>query len=206
MWSAWSATSQLENVRLRWNQSPHVLIKYEHCLLHSVGTAAAGPTGLLWLRWSGKIRRAIAAVTAGRICDDHREPAVPLGRRWPRLATGPAVVLDCFIGFWDWPSGGYGHRRESATAKCVIFQATERFWQNFYDLPTAQKASVRQKWQVSRDDPFHPSLGTHKIHRLSALAHHTIYSVVIEGNLRTIFRIDRNVVTTLDVGDHDVYQ
>jgi hypothetical protein len=33
-------------------------------------------------------------------------------------------------------------------------------------------------------DPFDPRLGTHKIHRLSAIAIQTVYSVVIEGNLR----------------------
>jgi hypothetical protein len=88
----------------------------------------------------------------------------------------------------------------------VTFKATETFWRQFYDLPAAQKQSVREKWKIFRNDPFHPSLGTHKIHRLSALAKHTVYGVVIEKDLRAIFRIDANVVTTLDIGTHGVYQ
>jgi mRNA-degrading endonuclease YafQ of YafQ-DinJ toxin-antitoxin module len=87
----------------------------------------------------------------------------------------------------------------------VIFTATETFWQEFYDLPAAQKESVREKWKIFHENPFHPSLGTHKIHALSGLAGHTIYAVVIEKDLRVIFRIDADVVTTLDIGTHDVY-
>ena len=88
----------------------------------------------------------------------------------------------------------------------MTFKATETFWRKFYDLPAAQKQSVRTKWKVFHNDPFHRSLGTHKIHRLSALAGHTIYSVVIENDLRATFRIDADVVTTLDIGTHDIYQ
>jgi mRNA-degrading endonuclease YafQ of YafQ-DinJ toxin-antitoxin module len=88
----------------------------------------------------------------------------------------------------------------------VTFTATEEFWKNFYDLPPEQKESVREKWEIFRQDPFHPSLRTHKIERLSALAGHTIRSVVIEYDLRVIFRIDGSVVTTLDIGTHKIYQ
>ena len=88
----------------------------------------------------------------------------------------------------------------------MTFKATETFWREFYDLPAAQKQSVRDKWKVFHEDPFHPSLGTHKIHRLSALAKHTIYGVVIEADLRVTFRMDGTRVTTLDIGTHDVCQ
>ena len=53
-----------------------------------------------------------------------------------------------------------------------------------------------------KSDPFHPSLGAHEIHELSAKARHIIYSVVIEADLRVIFRVDGSWVTTLDVGTH----
>ena len=86
------------------------------------------------------------------------------------------------------------------------YEVTEKFWKNFYKLPDSQKESVREKWKVFKLDPFATSLGTHQIHRLSALAKHPIYSVVIEGNLRVLFRIDVNTITTLDVGTHDLYQ
>lgn len=86
------------------------------------------------------------------------------------------------------------------------YKTTEKFWKNFYALPDNQKASVRENWKIFRIDPFDPRLGTHKIEILSAYARHTIYSVVIEENLRVLFRIDQNTITSLDVGTHDLYQ
>jgi hypothetical protein len=43
-------------------------------------------------------------------------------------------------------------------------------------------------------------LGTHKIHRLSAHYGKTIYSVIIEGDLRVLFYIEGDIVKTLVVG------
>jgi hypothetical protein len=86
------------------------------------------------------------------------------------------------------------------------YKATEKFWKNFYALSDDQKASVREKLRVFKADPFDPALGTHKIRILSAYARHTIYSVVIEADLRSLFRIDQNTITSLDVGTHDLYQ
>lgn len=86
------------------------------------------------------------------------------------------------------------------------FQATETFWKEFYVLRSEQKESVRAKWQTFKLDPFHPSLGTHTNWRLSALARHPIRSVIIEGDLRVLFRIDGNMVTTLDIGTHKIYR
>jgi hypothetical protein len=48
--------------------------------------------------------------------------------------------------------------------------------------------------------------GTHKIHRLSAHYRKTIYSVVIEGNLRVLFYIEGDIVKTLVIGTHDSYR
>ena len=86
------------------------------------------------------------------------------------------------------------------------FRATEKFWKSFYKLSAPQKESVRQAWSVFKTDPFHPSLGTHEIHALSARAKHTVYSVVVEGDLRVLFRIDGAWVTTLDTGTHKIYR
>ena len=83
---------------------------------------------------------------------------------------------------------------------------TRELLARFYRLNQSQKASVRHAWQTFKSDPFHPSLGTHEIHELSAKARHTIYSVVIEAELRVIFRIDGSWVTTLDVGTHKLYR
>jgi hypothetical protein len=85
------------------------------------------------------------------------------------------------------------------------YRAIEKFWKSFYRLSAAQKESVRRAWVIFKIDPFHPRLGTHEIHELSARANHTIYSVVIESDLRVIFRIDGAWVTSLDVGTHRIY-
>jgi hypothetical protein len=87
-----------------------------------------------------------------------------------------------------------------------IYKASETFWTKFYDLSEDQKAAVRQKWNIFKIDPFNPALGTHKIHRLSAIAKQTVYSVVIEGNLRVLFKIDGATINTFDLGTHKVYQ
>jgi hypothetical protein len=86
------------------------------------------------------------------------------------------------------------------------YRAVEKFWRNFYKLRPEQKESIRHAWQVFKSDPFHPSLGSHEIHELSARAKHTIHAAVIEADLRVIFRIDGSWVTTLDVGKHRIYR
>jgi hypothetical protein len=48
------------------------------------------------------------------------------------------------------------------------YEATERFWADFYALSDSQKESVRRAWKIFRQNPFDARLGTHKIHRLSA--------------------------------------
>ena len=85
------------------------------------------------------------------------------------------------------------------------YRAARKFWKNLDRLSASQKESVKLAWMLFRIDPFHPSLRTHEIRKLSARAKHTIYSVVIEADLRVIFRIDGSWVTTLDVGTHDIY-
>ncbi len=86
------------------------------------------------------------------------------------------------------------------------FEATGKFWKNFYRLSSGQKRSVRKAWQKFKLDPFHSSLGTHEIRALSARAKHTIYRAVIEADPRALFRIDGDLVTTLDVGTHKLYR
>jgi hypothetical protein len=68
------------------------------------------------------------------------------------------------------------------------------------------KESVRRAWQLFKRHPFHPLLGSHEIHKLSARARHTIYAAVVESDLRVIFRIDGSWVTSLDVGTHRIYR
>ena len=86
------------------------------------------------------------------------------------------------------------------------YVATENFWRKFYALPSHQKESVRKQWQIFKLDPFDSRLGTHKIHSLSAQMGKTVRSVVIEGDLRAVFVIDDDLVTTIDIGSHAIYR
>ena len=86
------------------------------------------------------------------------------------------------------------------------FRATPQFWRKFYALPASQKESVRAVWSKFKLNPFDPALGTHKIHSLSARAGTTVYSVVIEGDLRAVFHIAGNIVWTFDLGTHAIYR
>jgi hypothetical protein len=86
------------------------------------------------------------------------------------------------------------------------YRATEKFWRDFYRLSNSQKESVRRAWLIFKRDPFQRSLGTHEVRVLSARAKHTIYSVVVEADLRVLFRIDGGFVTSLDVGTHKLYR
>jgi mRNA-degrading endonuclease YafQ of YafQ-DinJ toxin-antitoxin module len=86
------------------------------------------------------------------------------------------------------------------------FRVVENFWNHFYNLPAGQKESVRRAWAIFKVDPFDRRLRTHRIHKLSARYKATIYSVVVEGDLRVVFRVDGDTATTLDVGSHDIYK
>jgi hypothetical protein len=86
------------------------------------------------------------------------------------------------------------------------YRATETFWNNFYDLSPEKKETTRKAWQIFKEDPFDSRLGTHKIHRLSALMRRTVYAVVVEADLRVVFYIDGEVVVSFNIGSHDVYR
>jgi mRNA-degrading endonuclease YafQ of YafQ-DinJ toxin-antitoxin module len=86
------------------------------------------------------------------------------------------------------------------------FEVVDNFWEKFYDLSADQKESVRRAWAIFKNDPFDPRLRSHRIQKLSARFKVTIYSAAIEADLRVIFRIDGNTVTTLDLGTHDIYK
>jgi hypothetical protein len=86
------------------------------------------------------------------------------------------------------------------------YRASETFWKNFHALTSQQKESVRAAWRIFKHDPFARSLGTHKIHSLSSLARRTVYSVVVEDDLRAVFYIDGDTIFTFDIGSHDVYR
>jgi hypothetical protein len=86
------------------------------------------------------------------------------------------------------------------------YRAVEKFWTSFYSLNPQQKESCRRAWQIFKENPFDNRLRTHKIHRLSARYGRTIYAAVIEGDLRVLFYLEGETITSLIVGAHDVYK
>ncbi len=86
------------------------------------------------------------------------------------------------------------------------FQATDNFWKRFYRLSADQKESVRSAWLIFKRDPFDSRLGTHRISSLSSRYKRTIYSVVIEADLRVVIYLEADVIHTLDVGTHSIYR
>ena len=86
------------------------------------------------------------------------------------------------------------------------YRVVEPFWTRFYRLSPAQKESVRKAWAIFKVNPFDARLGTHKIARLSAYYKRTIYAVEIEGNLRATFFIDGDIVISVDIGTHAIYE
>lgn len=88
----------------------------------------------------------------------------------------------------------------------MTYRATQQFWESFYALSSAQKESARRVWKIFKENPFDPRLRPHKIHRLSARYGRLIYSVKIEGDLRTVFYIVNDLVVSIDIGSHDIYR
>jgi hypothetical protein len=85
------------------------------------------------------------------------------------------------------------------------YRAAEKFWTSFYRLSPQQKDSCRKAWRVFKEDPFDSRLRPHKIHRLSARYRRTIYAVAIEGDLRLLFYLEGETITSLIVGTHGIY-
>ncbi len=86
------------------------------------------------------------------------------------------------------------------------FNATKTFWENFYALSPSQKESTRRAWEIFKTDPFDARLRPYKIHSLSARYKRIIHSVTIEGDLRVVFLVEGNIITSLDIGKHAIYR
>jgi len=85
------------------------------------------------------------------------------------------------------------------------YRATEKFWTSFYRLTPSEKDSCRKAWRIFKENPFDSRLRAHKIHRLSARYGRTIYAAFLEGDLRLLFYLEGQTITSLVVGTHDVY-
>jgi hypothetical protein len=86
------------------------------------------------------------------------------------------------------------------------YRAVEKFWTSFYRLTPPQKESCRKAWLIFKENPFDSRLRPHKIQRLSARYGRTIYSATIEDNLRLLFYTEGEIVISLIVGRHEIYE
>ncbi len=86
------------------------------------------------------------------------------------------------------------------------FRATRAFWNSFEKLPAQQQRRARKAFFIFKQNPFDPRLRSHKIHKLSARYARVIYATKIEEDLRVVFYIEGDVVTTVDIGSHDLYR
>ena len=82
------------------------------------------------------------------------------------------------------------------------------FWRSGETLrltqPPLQRA--REVFFIFKQNPFHPRLRSHKIHKLSARYARAIYAAEIEADLRVLFYIEGDVVVTVDIGSHALYR
>ena len=86
------------------------------------------------------------------------------------------------------------------------FRATRAFWRSFEKLPDQQQRRARQAFVIFKQNPFDPRLRSHKIQKLSARYARAIYAAEIEADLRVVFYIEGDVVTTVDIGSHALYR
>ena len=86
------------------------------------------------------------------------------------------------------------------------FRATRAFWRSFARLPVQQQRRAREVFVIFKQNPFDSRLRSHKIHKLSARYGRVIYAAEIEADLRVVFYVDDNTVTTVDIGSHALYR
>jgi hypothetical protein len=73
-------------------------------------------------------------------------------------------------------------------------------------LSPQQQDAARERFRIFKANPFDARLRSHKIHKLSARYGKIIYAAEIESNLRVAFYAEGDVVTTIDIGSHDIYR
>jgi len=84
------------------------------------------------------------------------------------------------------------------------FVGTKSFWREYESLSPDKKAAADAAFLKFKKNPF--SLGTHKISRLSALYGEPVWSVVVLGNLRSLFVVHGDTVVSVSIGDHSIYK
>ena len=77
-----------------------------------------------------------------------------------------------------------------------------QFKKALFRLPKDVQKKAKERTKIFRENPFHPSLDTHKLHgKLKEQ-----WSFYVKGQYRILFIFDNNDVTFLDIGPHDIYK
>ena len=86
------------------------------------------------------------------------------------------------------------------------FRTTAAFRGALARLSPSQRISAKKAFALFRQNPFDPRLRTHKIHRLSSTYKKTIYAVRVEGDLRSLFYVEGEIVVSVAIGTHAIYE
>ena len=88
-----------------------------------------------------------------------------------------------------------------------VFKRAPQFKKAFDNLnPEAQRAArdAYREWKkdpLDRNSKYRP----HKIIRLSAIYHKTVYGITLGPDFKVTFLVDGNVIVSLDIGNHSIY-
>jgi hypothetical protein len=80
---------------------------------------------------------------------------------------------------------------------CLQSSATPRFWKLFSRLPAEVQDLALEKYELFRQNPFHPSLGFHQKGR--------VWTVEIGRSHRAIGLRSRDQITWFWIGSHEDY-
>lgn len=85
----------------------------------------------------------------------------------------------------------------------IEIKVSPRFVRNYKKLPSRIKSKTKEKEKVFRGNPFHSTLGTHKLSGKDK--EHWSFWVNRSYRVKFIF-LKEGVVLFLDVGTHDIYK
>lgn len=87
--------------------------------------------------------------------------------------------------------------------KIGIIKVSPRFEQCYRKLPAHIRTQAKEREKIFRENPFQPSLKTHKLHGQEKDA--WAFSVNYDYRIKFIFLGDAEVLF-LDIGTHDIYR
>lgn len=78
---------------------------------------------------------------------------------------------------------------------------TPHFKREAKRLPLHLRPQIQERLRIFQDNPFHPSLKTHKLHG----EFHGFWSFSIDRRIRVIFEFTDGLAVFHSIGDHSIY-